>query len=432
MMIKKLNFYLLIIIILLIKMSISRVTKCLSTYAKYAKYTKHLTLVQQPVDKILGLNQVFKADPAYNKINLIVGAYRDRTGQPYIFESVKKAKQQLDKKSVNFEYLPMEGDTEFLKLSKELYFGQSTHYDNVQTLSGTGSLKLAADFLAETFDRDNQVIHLPNPTWGNHSKIFSSAGLAISTYQYLNSDRKFYISNLLESINKIPNNQIILLHACAHNPSGYDPTPKQWEQIIRLCKSKNLYILIDFAYLGFASGNLKLDSCSLEIMNREKYPSLVCTSYAKNFGLYSERVGNLFFTGTDDTETQLMKDTMKTIIRRSYSNPPANGSNIIKTILSDGILKDIWRQELHTITDHYIDIRNLLKTNLENKINKDFSDITNQCGMFYYSTLTPQQVLYMRSKGIYFPDDGRISLAAINKENIDYITDIWSSLSVKN
>jgi aspartate/tyrosine/aromatic aminotransferase len=395
---------------------------------------KHLNLVPQSVDKILGLNQVFKNDPNPNKINLIVGAYRDRKGNPYVFESVKKAKQQLAlKTSNNYEYLPMEGDLEFLKLSKELYFdGKNTHYDNVQTLSGTGSLKLAADFLAETYDINNQVIHLPDPTWGNHSKIFSSSGLAVSYYNYLNPHRRFYVTHLLESIEKIPNGQIVLLHACSHNPSGYDPTPENWEDIIKLCKHKNLYILIDFAYLGFASGNLKRDSYVLQVMNRQKYPSLVCTSYAKNFGLYSERVGNLFFTDYDEEDTKLIKDTLKSIIRRSYSNPPANGSNIIKTVLSDGILKDIWKEELLEINTHYKDIRKLLRSSLENKINRDYSDITYQCGMFYYSTLTPQQVLYMREKGIYFPDDGRISLAAINHENVGYITDIWASLSVKN
>jgi aspartate aminotransferase len=388
-----------------------------------------LKLIPQKLDKIMALNQIFRADKNPNKINLIIGAYRTKQGVPYIFESVKQAKNHIDRNFKDYEYLPIEGDTEYLKLSKNLYFSDKfTHYDNVQTLSGTGSLKLAADFLAETYNEDFNTVYLPNPTWGNHSNIFSSARLATSTYTYLDENKNFNFEIFINSIKKIPDNNIILLHACAHNPSGYDPSQVQWEEVIKVCKSKNLFIFIDFAYLGFASGVPSQDSYVLEIMNKEKYPSLVCCSYAKNFGLYSERVGNLFFTGINDEETNMIKDTLKSIIRKSYSNPPANGSNIIKTILGNEVLTNVWKNELYNITEHYRENRKMLKDKLENTLNKDFSDITNQTGMFYYSKLSSKQVLQLREKGIYFPDDGRISLAGITSQNIDYIVKSWSEL----
>jgi aspartate aminotransferase len=388
-----------------------------------------LRLIPQKLDKIMALNQIFRVDKNPNKINLIIGAYRTRNGKPFIFQSVQEAKNILERNFKDYEYLPIEGDTEYLSVSKKLYFNNKpTHYDNVQTLSGTGSLKLAADFLAESYNEDHNTVYLPNPTWGNHSNIFSSAKLATSTYTYLDDNRNFNFELLIDSIKKIPDNNIILLHACAHNPSGYDPSQLQWEEIIKLCKSKNLFILIDFAYLGFASGVPYQDSCVLEIMNRTKYPSLICCSYAKNFGLYSERVGNLFFTGATSDETVMIKDMLKSIIRKSYSNPPANGSNIIKTILGNEVLTNVWKNELYNITEHYRENRKMLREKLENTMNEDFSDITKQTGMFYYSKLTSPQVLQLREKGIYFPDDGRISLAGITGGNIDYIVKSWSEL----
>ncbi len=388
----------------------------------------NLNLVPQRLDKIMELNQIFKADTNKKKINLIIGAYRDKSGNPYIFNSVSSAKRIIGKKLYDYEYLPIEGDHEYLKLSKSLYFGDKTHYKNVQTLSGTGSLKLAADFLGQTYNQDYNTIYLPNPTWGNHTNIFTSSGLPVSNYQYLDTNRNFDIDLVLNSISKIPDNNIILLHACAHNPSGFDPSQMEWERIINLCKTKNLFIVIDIAYLGFASGIIKMDSILLDIINQSHYPSLICCSYAKNFGLYSERVGNLFFCGDNEAQSEAINDTIKSIIRRSYSNPPANGSRLIKTILENEVLTNVWKNELFNITEHYREIRKNLKDNLENKLNKDFSDITKQTGMFYYSKLNKNDVLAMREKGIYFPDDGRISLAGINNENINYITDSWSQL----
>ena len=206
----------------------------------------------------------------------------------------------------------------------------------------------------------------------NHSNIFTSSGIATSTYRYLHN-RKFTNEFLYDVISKLPNNNIILLHACAHNPSGYDLSYYGWCEILELCKYKNLFPIIDMAYLGFASGNIKKDSQVLEILNKMNISSLICCSFAKNFGLYSERVGTLFFCGNNNDETLIMKDILKTIIRRSYSNPPANGSTIIKTILNDTDLTEMWKNELTDINTHYKSIRNMLQSKLEDVINKDIT-----------------------------------------------------------
>ena len=383
----------------------------------------HLKLTRPVVDKILGLNTVFKKDNNVNKINLIIGAYRTREGLPYKFNSVIAAEEKVF--NMNHEYLPMEGDIEFLSLAKKIYFNNnSSQYDSVQTLSGTGSLKLAGEFLG--LYHCNKNIHIPNPTWSNHENIFKNCGLNVKEYMYLDKKRSFNFEQIIDSIKQIPNNEIILLHACAHNPSGYDFDKLQWKEIISTCIKQNLFILIDFAYLGFASGNPDKDNYITSYLGQYfTYPSIICCSFAKNFGLYSSRVGTLFFCGKNNEETELIKENCKSIIRRTYSNPPSHGSNLIKTILSDVNLTDMWKSELLLINEHYNENRLLLQNKLETKLNQDFSDITKQKGMFYYSKLSTEQVLKMKEKGIYFPDDGRISIGGINVNNIDYIVDQW-------
>ena len=390
-----------------------------------------LRLVKPPIDKIIGINNLFKLDNRLNKINLVIGAYKDSNGHNYIFNSVKDAIKKNHRD--NFEYLPIQGDNEFLTLTKKICFNNNeTHYDNIQTLSGTGALKIAGDFLAQTFNTHNSdpVIYLPDPTWANHNNIFTSSGLCVSSYAYLNKNRKFTTEYIYDQICKIPNNNIILLHACAHNPTGYDPHYHGWYEILNLCKYKNLFPVIDMAYLGFASGNIKKDNQVLEILNKLHIPSMICCSFAKNFGLYSERVGTLLFCGNNDTETSIMKQILSTIIRRSYSTPPANGSHIIKTILNDAELTNMWKNELLHINNHYKYIRLMLQTKLENALNDDFSDIIFQKGMFYYSSLNIEEVYKMRNHSIYMPDDGRISLAGINEQNIDHIVRTWMQIKM--
>lgn len=380
-----------------------------------------LKLFKPKLDKIMALNQVFKKDPNPNKINLIIGAYHDKLGKSHSFECVNKVNNI--KYDFSNQYLPIEGDNVFLDVVKNIYFSKPKYYNNVQTLSGTGGLSLIGHFLAS--NHIYKKIYLPSPTWGNHFNVFDHCGLDVAHYYYPFNKTGINFEYLMEEIDKIPSNQIILLHACAHNPTGYDPDYQQWRSIIQLCKSKGLFILIDFAYLGFASGDITKDRIVADILNEEQYPSMICCSFAKNFGLYNSRIGTLFFTGSNNNETELIKDNLISIIRKTYSSPPSQGSNVIKKILNDEKRCELWNFELKEINKHYTDIRQKLRYKLENKFDDDFTDITSQKGMFYYSLLDNDQVMKMREKGIYFPDDGRISLAGINDNNIDYIVDNW-------
>lgn len=393
--------------------------------------TRLLKQVPEKLDSVMALQKTFTAQNKSGALmNLIIGAYRDRSGKPYVFESVKEAKRILQSTVQTHEYEQITGNLKFLEKSRILY-GLNTQdgFDNVQSLSGTGALKLAADFLKQTFVGHNigtkPVIYVPNPTWDNHHNIFETSGLHVDTYNYLTNDR-FDADTIIENINRIPDDSIIVLHACAHNPTGYDLDEYQYAKIVKICQSKNLFPLVDMAYLGFASGTFYKDLALVRKLNDSKLPCLIATSYAKNFGLYSARCGNLFFRGYSPEENENMKSILRYIIRTSYSSPPAEGSNIITTILSDPKLNKMWEHELTSIVDHYKYIRRNLRDKLENEINKDFSSITEQVGMFWYSggKITLKENMLMRSKGIYFLDNGRISLAGLNDINIDQFTKV--------
>ena len=389
---------------------------------------KLYNLYKPSLDGIMRVNQLFNACTNKNKINLVIGAYRTRSGIPYIFQSVEQAKKYTLLN--NHEYLPITGDSTYIELSKKLYFRGESNFSGVQSLSGTGSLYLVAQVLKEIVNND-KIIFLPSPTWENHFNIFHSSGLALSTYEHLLPNRKWNWEYLYDNVKKLPDSNVILFHGCAHNPSGLDPCFSQWIDLIDLCVKKNMLIIVDMAYLGFASGDVEEDSGILRIINNQNYPTFVCTSYAKNFGLYSERVGNLFFRGYDDKDTNGMNDIIRTIIRKIYSSPPSNGSSLIKTILSNEELKNIWLVELKNISKHYKSIRNELKIKLENEINEDFSDVTRQKGMFYYSNLSASQVEKLRNQAIFLPDNGRISLAGLNDTNIDKFVKSFAE-SIKN
>jgi aspartate aminotransferase len=378
--------------------------------------SKLYTLYKPSLDSIMRVNQLYHKSTNKNKINLVVGAYRNKLGNPYIFQSVEFAKKYMALN--NYEYLPITGDVEYVELSKKLYFGTKTNVQGVQTLSGTGSLYLVAQLLKEIVDT-NKTIFVPNPTWDNHFGIFHTSGLSLSTYNHILPNRKWNFEYLYDEVKRLPDSNIILFHGCAHNPTGYDPCYYQWIELVRLCVKKNMLIIIDMAYLGFGTGDIDKDSGILQIINNQDYPVIVCSSYAKNFGLYSERVGNLFFRGYNNKETGEINEILRTIIRKIYSNPPANGSHIIKTILGNDELYKLWLNELSDIANHYKSIRYNLKRELENKLNSDFSDIINQKGMFWYSELTTEQVEYLRTEDIFLSDNGRISLAGLSDKNMN-------------
>lgn len=377
-------------------------------------------------DAILGIAENFKACTDENKVNVCVGAYRDENGKPWILPSVREAeKKMLDDPTNNKEYASIAGDAQFVNLAIKFAYGQDVDMDTiaaVQTLSGTGACRIGGAFLAAY--APVKKIYVPNPTWGNHLAIFAAAGLEVEKYRYYSrASNSLDIDGMVEDIKNAPDGAIVLLHACAHNPTGCDPTEDQWKQISDLCKEKDLIIFFDSAYQGFASGDAEADAKALRTFVAEGHNVLLAQSFAKNFGLYGERCGTLSFVAGDKDEKEKVMSQVKRIIRPMYSSPPIHGSSIVKTVLSDEELTKQYYEECEFMANRIGSMRKLLVEKLkEAGSTHDWSHITSQIGMFAYTGMSSEMVDRITADFyIFMTRDGRISLAGINDGNVEYI-----------
>jgi len=292
----------------------------------------------------------------------------------------------------------------------------------VQTLSGTGALRVAADFIAKF--KPGVPVYVPNPTWANHHPIFGDAGVKVQQYAYYDpANCGLNFSGMLNDIKNAPNGSVILLHACAHNPTGVDPTKEQWQELSKVIKEKEHFPLFDSAYQGFASGDTDKDAFPIRLFAKEGHNLAACQSFAKNFGLYGERIGALNFVTNSTTEAQALESQLKIVIRPMYSNPPVHGARIVSLILSDPDLTAQWKGEVKTMADRIITMRKKLVDGLsENGSTKDWNHIIKQIGMFCYSGLTPEQVDRLASEyHIYMTRNGRISMAGVSSKNVGYL-----------
>ncbi|KAA3458002.1 aspartate aminotransferase, cytoplasmic [Gossypium australe] len=388
-------------------------------------------VVRAPEDPILGVTVAYNKDPSPVKLNLGVGAYRTEEGKPLVLNVVRKAEQMLlnDKSRVK-EYLPIVGIAEFNKLSAKLIFGadspaiRENRVTTVQCLSGTGSLRVGAEFLARHYHQ--KTIYIPQPTWGNHPKVFTLAGLSVKTYRYYDpTTRGLNFQELLEDLGSAPSGSIVLLHACAHNPTGVDPTLQQWEQIRQLMRSKALLPFFDSAYQGFASGNLDEDAQSIRMFVADGGECFVAQSYAKNMGLYGERVGALSVVCRAADVASKVESQLKLVIRPMFSNPPIHGASIVATILKDSNMFNEWTIELKAMADRIISMRKQLFDALRARGTPgDWSHIIKQIGMFTFTGLNSKQVEFMtREYHIYMTSDGRISMAGLSSKTVPHLAD---------
>jgi aspartate aminotransferase len=399
------------------------------TMAAFGSVFSHV--VQAPEDPILGVTVAYNKDPSPLKVNLGVGAYRTEEGKPLVLNVVKKAEQSLVNDPSRFkEYLPITGLAEFNKLSAKLIFGadspaiEENRVATVQCLSGTGSLRVGGDFLAKHYHE--RSIYIPVPTWGNHPKIFMMAGLKPMSYRYYDpSTRGLDIQGLVEDLSAAPEGSIVLLHACAHNPTGVDPTPEQWEQIRQLVRSRSLLPFFDSAYQGYASGSLDKDAHAVRLFVADGGELLMAQSYAKNMGLYGERVGALSIICRSADVAGKVESQLKLVIRPMYSNPPLHGASIVATILRSQELFHEWTIELKAMADRIITMRQELFDALQARGTPgDWSHIIKQIGMFTFTGLNKEQVAFMtREYHIYMTSDGRISMAGLNKKNLPQLAD---------
>jgi aspartate/tyrosine/aromatic aminotransferase len=288
----------------------------------------------------------------------------------------------------------------------------------VQTPGGTGALRVAADFLKKLFPAAK--VWLSEPTWPNHAGVFQSAGLQIGTYPYFDAaGNALAFERMLAALGTIPSGDVVLLHGCCHNPTGIDPTPDQWRQIAEVVAGRGLLPFVDFAYQGLAEG-MREDATGLAALTRTGCDLLVASSFSKNFGLYSERVGALSVICKTDAAAEAVMSQLKVCIRTNYSNPPAHGAEIVTTVLADPQLRGMWESEVRDIRERINGMRSLfVRTLAEVGVTRDFSFVARQRGMFSFSGLTPEQVRRLRDEhAIYIVGSGRINVAGMTPDNV--------------
>ena len=362
-----------------------------------------------------------------------MGAYRDEQGKPWVLPSVRAAEKKILEQSLNKEYLGIAGLPSFVQRSLEFAYGakskplQERRIAGLQTLSGTGACRVAAEFLNRFKLSAHGAIYQPNPTWGNHVPIFRDAGMKVEQYKYYDAKtRGLDFSGFLESLESAPAGSAFLLHACAHNPTGVDPTPAQWKDVSAVFKKKRHLAFFDCAYQGFASGDADKDAAAVRQFVEDGHQVMLAQSYAKNFGLYNDRVGAFSVVCRDVEEKDRVESQLKILVRPAYSNPPAHGARIVDTILSDPVLKPQWYAECKSMADRIILMRKLLRDTLEKdlKSKQSWKHIEDQIGMFAMTGLTKDQVQKMIDvHHIYMTADGRISVAGVTQKNVRYIAE---------
>ncbi|KAJ5638995.1 Aspartate aminotransferase [Penicillium longicatenatum] len=350
-------------------------------------------------DAIFALTEQYLADPFPQKVNLGQGTYRDENGKPWVLPSVKKARESLAR-GLQHEYLPILGlrsfreETARLVLGAELFKEQESKIATCQSLSGTGALHLAG-LLLRACHTTLPKVYIPEPTWSNHHQVFQSLGFPCESFEYYDHDTKTLdIEAYYSMLRQAEPNSVVILHACAHNPTGCDPSKEQWREIARLMKAQQLFPLFDSAYLGFNSGNFDEDAFAIRLFLGEmQMEAGVCVSFAKNMGLYGERVGSLLVS-TNDKQVAMNTQSMLEMLQRSeVSNPPAFGAKIASQVLANDELRQMWFQDLMTMSGRIRSMRAALYENL----------------------------ISFEKHHVYVADNSRISIAGLNSGNVEYV-----------
>lgn len=393
---------------------------------------------QAPPDLVLGITEAFKADTDPNKLNLGVGAYRTEELQPYVLNVVRTAEERMLQANENKEYLPIEGLPTFRSATVDLLLGKDSkavkenRVATLQALSGTGSLAVAAQFIHQFLP--GKTVYISNPSWPNHKNIFALAGVPWDTYRYFKPETiGLDFEGMMEDIENAPEGSVILLHGCAHNPTGIDPTKEQWAAIADVIEKKNHLAFFDVAYQGFASGSLVEDAYAPRYFESRGLEFIVAQSYSKNLGLYGERVGALNVVTKDSETAGKVLSQLKRLARAIWSNPPVHGARIVAEVVGNPELFKEWEGEMELMSGRIKNVRKVLREKLE-KLNpdRDWSFITSQIGMFTYTGCTVPQVENMTKKWhVYMTKDGRISLAGLSIAKCEWLAEAIDD-SVRN
>ncbi|MDO5093523.1 MAG: amino acid aminotransferase [Propionibacteriaceae bacterium] len=382
---------------------------------------EHVALA--PADPILGLNEAFNADDRSTKVNLGVGVYLDEAGKLPLMACVREAETRMAEAAKPHRYLGIDGLPAYTQLVRELVFGADTpavaegRIATVQALGGTGALKVGADFIASL--TPSATVLISSPSWENHRAIFTRAGFTVGTYRYYDAAaRGLDFTGLVQDLEAAAPGTVVVLHACCHNPTGYDLTAAQWDEVVRVVAERGLIPFLDMAYQGFGSGIVE-DGVAIGKFLTAGVDLFVSTSFSKSFGLYGERVGALHVVSQSPDEATRVLSQVKICIRTNYSNPAAHGAAIVADVLGDPALRGLWEQELGHMRQRIATLRGQLVAALQAEGVDDMGFIARQVGMFSYSGLTKDQMTALRrDHAIYGTDSGRMCVAALNDDNL--------------
>jgi len=379
-------------------------------------------------DPILSLMEEFGKDERQQKVNLSIGLYYNEDSIVPQLNAVKTAYKQIEPTNNKVKlYLPMDGLKSYNQATQALILGQNSSARHagravtIQTLGGSGALKVGADFLKKYFPESD--IWVSQPTWENHIAIFNGAGINSHFYRYFDAATNGVdIEAMLQDLEQLPAKAIVLLHPCCHNPTGADLTPNEWDQVIAVLKQRDLIPFLDIAYQGFGQG-LEQDAYAIRALDQSGMNFIVSNSFSKIFSLYGERIGGLTFVCDDQATAQKVLGQLKATVRRIYSSPPTTGALIVDQVLNDAALTETWQAELQEMRERIIRMRQILNEKLSHAVpERDFSYLVKQQGMFSYTGLSAEQVDILKDQyAIYLLRSGRMCAAGLNLKNIDYV-----------
>ena len=387
----------------------------------------HFTDIQRvPGDPILGLIEAYANDTNSNKFDLGVGVYKDAQGLTTIPRAVKLAEQRLVDGQLTKTYIGGHGEPRFGTLISQLVLGDDSsllaakRVSATQTPGGTGALRLSADFIAECLP--GRGIWLSDPTWPIHETIFAKAGLKIGHYPYVDSNNRLTVDAMLAALETIPSGDVVLFHACCHNPTGFDLAHEDWQRALEVVRRRNLLPLIDFAYQGFGDG-LEEDAWAVRLFAAELPELLITSSCSKNFGLYRERTGALIVCSADAEKSLDVRSQLSSIARNLWSNPPDHGAAVVAEILGDPELKQLWADEVEEMRQRIAQLRNgLVQALTPLGLGERFAHIAQQRGMFSYTGLSDDQVARLRNEhSVYMVSAGRANVAGIDATRLDQL-----------
>ncbi|HLA29970.1 MAG TPA: amino acid aminotransferase [Pseudomonas sp.] len=376
-------------------------------------------------DPILGLMDAYRADSNPAKLDLGVGVYKDAQGLTPIPQAVKLAEQRLLETETSKSYIGGHGDALFCARLAQLVLGADNpllaeRAAATQTPGGTGALRLAADFIGRCLP--GRGIWLSDPTWPIHESIFAAAGLRVGHYPYVGADNRLQVEAMIAALGQIPRGDVLLLHACCHNPTGFDLTPRDWKRVLEVVKARELLPLLDFAYQGFGDG-LEQDAFAVRLFAAELPELLITSSCSKNFGLYRERTGALLVCAESADKLLDVRSQLAFITRNLWSTPPAHGAAVVASILDNAELRALWAAELESMRQRVVSLRlGLVQALQPHGLAERFAHIAQQRGMFSYTGLSPAQVQRLRDEySIYMVGSGRANMAGLDATRLDQL-----------